>query len=83
MFIGIILHLPTEKNGKTLHLLKANSKPTPAGSQRKKVALMGTFGQYQESKQKPQPPKKEAPVPKILQQSASGSSIQQYMAPAP
>ena len=83
MLIRLTLHLTIEKNGKTLHLLKASAKPTPAGRQRKKVQIMGTFGQYKESKKKPQAQNKDAPVPKILQQSTSGSSIQQYMAPAP
>jgi len=42
----------TEKPGKTLHLLKARSKPIQAKRQRKKVPLLGTFGQYKESKAK-------------------------------
>ena len=40
----------TEKNGKTLHLLKAKSKATPAGKKRKKIALLGTFESYKDSK---------------------------------
>ena len=40
----------TEKNGKTLHLLKAKSKATPAGKKRKKVALLGSFESYKDSK---------------------------------
>jgi len=36
----------TEKNGKTLHLLKSGSKPTPAKTKRKKVAIMGSFEDY-------------------------------------
>ena len=55
---GMLLHrihyllilLSTEKNGKTLHLLKAKSKATPAGKKRKKVALLGSFESYKDSK---------------------------------
>ena len=47
--------ISTEKAGKTLHLLKSNSKPTKPRQKRKKVELFGTFDQYQESKKKPQP----------------------------
>ena len=42
----------TEKNGKTLHLLKSGSKPTVGGKKRKQIPIMGTFGQYNESKKK-------------------------------
>ena len=35
--------LSTEKNGKTLHLLKANSKPSKSGKKRKTIPIMGTF----------------------------------------
>ena len=47
--------MSTEKSGKTLHLLKSNSKPTKPRQKRKKVELFGTFDQYKESKKKPQP----------------------------
>ena len=80
--ILILLPLP-EKNGKTLHLLKANSKVTPAGRKRKHVAVLGTFADYQESKKKPAAPNQGAPVPSILKQGAGGSSIVSYMGPGP
>ena len=44
-----------EKNGKTLHLLKSKSKPVSAIKKRRKIEIMGTFGQYQDSKKKPVP----------------------------
>ena len=44
---------PIEKPGKTLHLLKSGSKPVPAQRVRRKVQLLGTFDQYNESKKKP------------------------------
>ena len=44
-----------EKNGKTLHLLKARSKPTPSMKKRRKIEIFGTFGQYKDSKKKPMP----------------------------
>ena len=56
-----------EKNGKTLHLLKASSKKTSGIKQRKKVELMGTISQFKESKQKP--------APGDLKQQPSGSSL--------
>ena len=40
--ISYVLFL-TEKPGKTLHLLKARSKPIQSGRKRKKVAILGTF----------------------------------------
>ena len=46
----LLILLSTEKNGKTLHLLKAKSKATPAGKKRKKVALLGSFESYKDSK---------------------------------
>ena len=49
--------IPPERNGKTLHLLKARSKPVQSGRVRKKIPLLGTFGQYKESKGKPPPTK--------------------------
>ena len=44
-----------EKNGKTLHLLKAGSKQASGVKKRKKVPLLGTFKEYAESKRKPAP----------------------------
>ena len=44
-----------EKNGKTLHLLKQGSKQSSGIKSRKQVPLMGTFGQYKDSKRKPDP----------------------------
>ena len=43
-----------EKPGKTLHLLKARTKPVRIGRKRKKVEAIGTFAQYKESKSKAQ-----------------------------
>ena len=39
-----------EKNGKTLHLLKANSKKSIGERKRKKHNLLGTFEMYKDSK---------------------------------
>ena len=44
--------ISAEKNGKTLHLLKSSSKPGAASKKRKKIPIMGTFGQYKDSKSK-------------------------------
>ena len=44
-----------EKPGKTLDLLKTKSKPIAAEKKRKKVPILGSFSDYQESKKKPQP----------------------------
>ena len=41
-----------EKNGKTLHLLKARSKPIQSGRKKKKIEVLGTFAQYKDSKKK-------------------------------
>ena len=74
---------PTEKPGKTLHLLKASSKPVPAQRVRRKVQILGTYDQYRESKKKPpaqgpsgngQPQPGLPPIP---------SSIMSFMAPQP
>ena len=75
--------LSTEKNGKTLHLLKSKSKPVPGGRKRKKLPVLGTFEQYAESKKKPAPVQGNDAKPKIQSQAASGSSILQFMAPPP
>ena len=40
----------SEKNGKTLHLLKANSKKSMGERKRKKHNLLGTFDMYKDSK---------------------------------
>jgi len=45
-----------EQNGKTLHLLKSNAKPVKVGRKRRKVDVLGTFKDYQDSKKKPQMP---------------------------
>ena len=72
-----------ERNGKTLHLLKSGSKPTKIDRKRKKIPILGTFGEYTESKKKPQPLANASAQPKVQNQPAGGSSIVQYMAPAP
>ena len=43
----------TEKAGKTLKLLKAKSRKSIAIKKRKTVPLLGSFGEYKESKKKP------------------------------
>ena len=35
----------SQKSGKTLHLLKASSKPIKGGVKRKKVPILGSFAQ--------------------------------------
>ena len=52
---SIITFIVIEKSGKTLHLLKARSKPIQSGIKRKKIATLGTFADYKESKKKPAP----------------------------
>ena len=44
-----------EKSGKTIHLLKARSKPIQSGRKKKKIATLSTFADYKESKKKPAP----------------------------
>ena len=78
-----IIFIVIEKSGKTLHLLKSNSKPTASDRQRKKVKILGTYGEYRESKKKPAPPNNAGAPPKAQGQPASGSSILQFMAPPP
>ena len=48
----ILLFNLVEKNGKTLHLLKSSSKPSKTGKKRKEIPILGTYGEYSESKQK-------------------------------
>ena len=45
--------MSSEKNGKTLHLLKQGSKRIITDRKRKKVQLMGSFTEYKDSKKKP------------------------------
>ena len=54
-FQSSYLFIVTEKNGKTLHLLKARSKPIPYSKKRRKIEILGTFDQYKKSKKKPMP----------------------------
>ena len=56
------------KNGKTLHLLKASAKPTKTDKKRKKIAILGDFEQYKESKKLQMQPLRQPmpPVPSIL-----------------
>ena len=44
---------PTEKSGKTIHLLKSKSKPIQCGRKRKKIAVLGTIADFKDSKKKP------------------------------
>ena len=48
VYFQIIMY--TEKNGKTLFLLKQSAKSFEGQRKRKKIALLGTFGQYKDSK---------------------------------
>ena len=75
----------TEKNGKTLHLLKARSKPIATKLKRRKIQILGTYKEYAESKKKPIPPDPKAQAKPQGQhpQPGGGSSILQFMAPAP
>ena len=73
----------SEKNGKTLHLLKAGSKLAPSGRSRRKVELLGTFGEYTESKKKPVSQTHMAAPNQNAGQINSGGSIMSFMAPAP
>ena len=80
----------TEKNGKTLHLLKANSKPSKSGKKRKHIPIMGTYEQYTESKKKADSSGKMAQAPAIPNQNEGeilflqpGPNGQPIMAPKP
>ena len=42
----------SQKPGKTLYLLKSNSKVIAKGKKRKVVPLLGSFGEFKESKKK-------------------------------
>ena len=79
-----------EKNGKTLHLLKANSKPSKSGKKRKNVPIMGTFEQFTESKKKADSQGKKNQVQEILEQNKDqvlvlqrGPNGQPIMGPKP
>ena len=43
----------SQSSGKTIFLLKQNSKPALAGKKRRKVPLMGSLEQFKDSKKKP------------------------------
>ena len=43
----------SQKPGKTLHLLKSNSKVIAKDKKRKVVPLLGSFNEFKESKKKP------------------------------
>ena len=70
----------TEKPGKTLHLLKANSKPVPVGRKRRKIAAAGTFDEYLQSKKKQASDQSPADEKLFLQTGPNGQPI---MAPKP
>ena len=88
-----ILNSPSfsaEKSGKTLHLLKSGSKPIQPRSQRKKIEILGTLAQYNDSKKKPAPSMpQQPPRPSGLLQEKPPSSVQSQitdtimMAPQP
>ena len=40
-----------EHKGRTLHLLKAKSKPVPQQRKRRKIELLGTFDQFKQSQE--------------------------------
>ena len=79
----LILHVLAEKNGKTLHLLKSGSKPTQLERKRKKIPVLGSFEQFTDSKKKPVPKTNQPHEAQDPSQISSGSSILQFMAPAP
>ena len=53
-----------ERSGKTLALLKASSKPSKSDRKNKKIEILGTYKEYQDSK------KKQAAGPPVGQPSA-------------
>ena len=75
--------MAAEKNGKTIHLLKSASKPTPAGRKRQKIPVLGSFGEYTDSKKKAMVSGPPAAEQNVQNPRPSGSSIVNYMAPAP
>ena len=58
-----------------MHLLKSNSKAVATGKKRKKIPIMGTYGQYKESKQKPAPANPMPLQPQISQPKPGQASI--------
>ena len=66
-----------------MHLLKANSKPSMGSKKRKKIPLKGTFGQYKESKPKPQAQVNATAPPKLQGQPSGAQPTLQFMATAP
>ena len=73
----------TEKNGKTLHLLKSSAKPVPAKRIKRKIPLLGNYEQYKESKKKPQLQGHTAPVQVQPGQPPIPASILSFIAPQP
>ena len=45
---NVTIWLCAEHKGRTIHLLKAGSKPVPQDRKRRKVSLAGTFAEYQQ-----------------------------------
>ena len=46
----LIYDVSTEKKGKTIHLLKASSKPVASAKKRKKIPIQGTYEEFRDSK---------------------------------
>ena len=64
-------------------MLKSASKPTAGGRKRQKIPILGTYGEYSDSKSKAMAASADDGKPEAQSQIPSGSSIMNYMAPAP
>ena len=65
-FYANISYLPPEKNGKTLHLLKASSKKISGERKRKKVPILGSFEMYKDSKKQERQQEQQLQIPPDL-----------------
>ncbi|MAJ97175.1 MAG: hypothetical protein CMI56_00985 [Parcubacteria group bacterium] len=63
--------------------MKANSKPTTTDRKRKKVPLLGSFGEYTESKKKAIASAPQQPATSNQVTSSAQTSVLQFMAPGP
>ena len=63
--------------------MKSKSKPVPAGRKRQKIPVLGSFGEYSDSKKKAMASASNDAKPPMPGPKPGGSSIVQFMAPAP
>ena len=63
----IFFRVSIEHKGKTLHLLKASSKPVPQQRKRRKIDILGTYEQFTQQREEHKQEESEAEV--IMSQS--------------